>query len=571
MISTRDNVKNKKIHYIIFIVVFLCGVVTSSAMYFKEYKHASMSQQSAGAELTQKLSDGLSRYGLELSSVASLIQTNKENISPYQFSRFTQNLSMSSDAGFYFAQYVPDDKKDSYEMTQKNVLNDDTFAIYPEGEREGYLPLALGYPDSLSYGYDILFPQYRHVDFVNYTRMSLDLVLSEPTTISLSGWESSIVSDTFVLRAPVYLPLDARANKLIDKVGFHGIVGTYFKIDGLLRQIGYLKSEQITYRIADVNKKGTLVWFAGAYSDKSMWEEGKYDSHTIHFAGREWHIDTRYTSGVDSLIDWSSVIWPLLLFGFIAVFLFFYTQKLSSACYFALNLLNKRIETDELTGLASRHQIQRLLTELIEKNQKDRKWIATLVLDLDHFKTINDAFGHEVGDKLLVKVAQRLSSVLPEEAIIGYLGGDAFVVLLSNRHNHDASHLDVLVKEVIQQISQSYFIDDRTLNIGCSIGVAMYPEFGKDAVTLIKNADMAVYKAKTLGRATYHFYDGEMGKQFARNVRIESRLRQALLHEKFELHFQPKIDIMSERCVGMEALLRWNDDELGAVSPVDRD
>lgn len=266
---------------------------------------------------------------------------------------------------------------------------------------------------------------------------------------------------------------------------------------------------------------------------------------------------------------WSLVLTALVLFTVFGLFLSYCTRKFSNAYQSALSSVAKRFEVDELTGLLSRYRIQKVLDEQLVVCQKEGKWLATLVLDLDHFKTINDAFGHEVGDKVLRKVAQRLQSMLPEEAVVGYLGGDAFLVLLAQNESYDLPQLERLVKEVIQQLSQSYFIDGRTLNVGCSIGVALAPRFGIDAVVLIKNADMAVYHAKTLGRATYHFYDVEMGKRFARNVRIEARLREAIKNESLELHFQPKVCIKTERCVGMEALLRWHDEELGDVSPAE--
>ena len=148
----------------------------------------------------------------------------------------------------------------------------------------------------------------------------------------------------------------------------------------------------------------------------------------------------------------------------------------------------------------------------------------------------------------------------------GIWAGIPFSVLLALNSDQGKSDLVTLSKSIIDHVSQSYLVDALTLNIGCSIGVAMYPEFGLDAATSMKNADMAVYRAKSAGRATYYFYDGEMGKQFARNVRIETRLRQALQNERLELHFQPKVDLITEHCVGMEALLRWNDEELGRVS-----
>ncbi len=270
---------------------------------------------------------------------------------------------------------------------------------------------------------------------------------------------------------------------------------------------------------------------------------------------------------VASLMPWE--LSPFWVFSLLALGLSFYTKKFLLNYYAILESINKRIEIDELTGLFSRYQIQQELNQLIVTSHAQDKKLAALVLDLDHFKTINDAFGHKIGDKLLVNVAQRLMSVCPKQAVVGYLGGDAFLVLLALDHDQDKPYLVTLSKNVIDHVSQSYLVDELTLNIGCSIGVAVYPEFGLDAATLMKNADMAVYRAKSAGRATYYFYDGEMGRQFARNVRIETRLRQALRNESLEVHFQPKVDLMTERCVGMEALLRWNDDELGCVSPAE--
>ena len=260
---------------------------------------------------------------------------------------------------------------------------------------------------------------------------------------------------------------------------------------------------------------------------------------------------------------------PLWVFGLLALGSSLYTKKLLSTYYAALDYAKKRIEIDELTGLLSRYQVQQKLTELIAFCQQEDKKLAVMILDLDHFKTINDAFGHELGDKLLVKVSERLTSILPENTVVGYLGGDTFLVLLVQNDDQDVSQLNGLSKDIIHKISQSYFVEGLTLDIGCSIGMALYPEFGLDAVTLIKNDDIAVYRAKNSGRATHHFYDSEMGRRFARNVRIETRLRQGLQQESLELHFQPKVDLVTESCVGMEALLRWKDEELGVVSPAE--
>ncbi|WP_394180047.1 putative bifunctional diguanylate cyclase/phosphodiesterase [Marinomonas posidonica] len=268
-------------------------------------------------------------------------------------------------------------------------------------------------------------------------------------------------------------------------------------------------------------------------------------------------------------VNWLFVIAPSLIFTLLGILLGIFAHRLNRNHRQALALANKDFEIDPMTGLLSRYKVQQLLTERLVVCQQESKWLATFVLDLDHFKTINEAFGHEVGDKLLAKVGQRLTSVFPDQAVLGYFGGDAFLVALEAQRDQPISHLESLSKDVIQQVSQTYFIDGLTLNIGCSIGVAWYPDFGTDAMTLIKNADLAVYEAKRSGRGTYYFYDGEMGRRFARNVRIETRLRRAIENEQLEMHFQPKVDLVTQQCVGLEALLRWSDEELGSVSPAE--
>lgn len=569
MITFKKCVKSKKAHYMVFLIVLLCGVFSSIGVYLESVAHIEREEQFASQTFTRRLDDELLQYSAYASAIASFMHSTQVQVTPESFSHFVQGLSPPANVGFYFAQYVPANKRGEYESAQKNILGNN-FTIYPEGDRKEYLPITLGYPDKLAYGSDILSPLHRYVSAVKAARSSLSYNLSGPMVVSFSGQSESVTSDTFVIRLPVYLPVGLRAGKATDSSGFHGIVGVYFRIDSLLSSSAASKNRDLLYRIADATSTGDPVWFANsANAAETTWRYGEYNTDYLAFAGRQWRIDTLYSAAARPNIAWGYVISPFIFFTVLAYVLAFYTRKFSLIYHSALASATRRLEVDELTGLLSRYRVQKVLNELITNCKKEETWLATLVLDLDHFKTINDAFGHEVGDKLLAKVAQRLTASLPDEAIIGYLGGDAFLAIVTEEDAQDMVKLKELVKEIILQISQSYFIDGRTLNIGCSIGVALAPEFGADAVASIKNADMAVYQAKHSGRATYHFYDREMGKKLARNVRIESRLRQALENEEIELHFQPKVDIVSERCVGMEALLRWNDEELGPVSPAE--
>lgn len=559
--------KFNKAHYLVFCFVFLCGIGASVALLFEERAYVDSNQKAIGADFTDKLNDALRQYTLELTSVAAFIQSNKGEVSESHFSRFAQNLMMSPGVSLFFAQYLPIDKKHEYQLQQRVLLSNPNFKIFPDGDREEYLPLTLLYPDKIPYGYDILSSQYRDLESVYLARSSYALAASMPIALPFSNVIRNKQADTIILSAPVYLPLDSRVYKLTDSVGFHGIVGAYFNVNSLLNFVAPSVSGDLFYRIADVSSDEP-VWFVDS-TRGAAWDEGNYETHYLSVANRQWRLDTRHSVSVWSRGHWLPAILAFLVFTAIACFLSFYTRKLSLTYFSALDAVNERIEVDELTGLSSRYHIQHTLNELIGCCEKDDKQLATLILDLDHFKTINDAFGHEIGDKLLSSVSKRLLSILPDDAVIGYLGGDAFLVLLMQDDYQDRPSLDIVATDLIKKISQSYFVEGLTLNIGCSIGLALYPEFGKDAVTLIKNADMAVYQAKTLGRATYHFYDGEMGRRFARNVRIETRLRKALQTEGLELHFQPKVDLITERCVGMEALLRWEDKELGAVSPAE--
>ena len=559
--------KFNKAHYLVFGFIFLCGIGASLALLWEEGDHVKMDQKALGRDLTDKLSNIIVQYKLELGSVAALIQSDKGDVSSNHFSRFAKRLATTPEISVFFAQFLPDYKKQEYELQQKVLFGNPNFKVFPNENRDEYLPLVLTFPDKLPYGYDVLSSQYNDLESIYLARRSYEVVASKPkqAPFSVDGINKS--TDTIILTSPIYLPLDSRSYKITDSIGFHGVVVAFFNASRLVDAVATSTSADLVYRVADVTSADP-IWFINS-SKNTEWKEGEYDSHFLHVANRQWRIDTRYTMSIWSRIHWLPVISAFLIFSLIACILALYTRKMSQTYDSSLGAVSKRIEVDELTGLSSRYHVQHQLNELIALCQKNNKPLATLILDLDHFKTINDAFGHELGDKLLAMVSQRLLSIVPDDTVVGYLGGDAFLVLLVQGGSQDTPPVDLVAKQLIEKISQSYFVDGLTLNIGCSIGIALYPEFGSDAVTLIKNADMAVYQAKSLGRATYHFYDGEMGRRFARNVRIETRLRKALQTEGLELHFQPKVDLITERCVGVEALLRWEDEELGTVSPAE--
>ncbi|MCJ7766044.1 MAG: bifunctional diguanylate cyclase/phosphodiesterase, partial [Thiovulaceae bacterium] len=192
--------------------------------------------------------------------------------------------------------------------------------------------------------------------------------------------------------------------------------------------------------------------------------------------------------------------------------------------------------------------------------------IALLILDLDHFKNINDSLGHDIGDKLLVKVASRIQSVVREGDTLSRQGGDEFVIALVRTDSDGAAHV---AEKLIEVISQPYRILHHELTVTPSIGIALYPIDGNDFITLSQSADAAMYRAKDDGRNCYRFFTSEIQARSARNLELENALRHALERNELELYYQPQISMEARRLIGAEALLRWNHPTLGAVSPAE--
>jgi diguanylate cyclase (GGDEF)-like protein/PAS domain S-box-containing protein len=190
--------------------------------------------------------------------------------------------------------------------------------------------------------------------------------------------------------------------------------------------------------------------------------------------------------------------------------------------------------------------------------------LAVLYLDLDRFKSVNDSLGHSVGDALLVAVTERLQGVLRGSDTVARLGGDEFAIVQTGARPTDATEL---AGKIIEALSQPFEILGHQLNIGTSIGIAMAPADGCEPDQLLRNADMALYRAKADGRGNYHFFQPEMDSQMQERRRLELDLRKALVAEQFELYYQPLVDIATREVSGFEALVRWNHPERGVVTP----
>ncbi len=222
---------------------------------------------------------------------------------------------------------------------------------------------------------------------------------------------------------------------------------------------------------------------------------------------------------------------------------------------------------DALTGLANRFSLNERLAQTLAASKRGGKMLALMLLDLDHFKSINDTLGHPVGDQLLVQVAQRLVASVRQSDIVARLGGDEFVILLPDiESSTDAAHV---AAKVVESISEPYFISNHELRTSPSIGVCLYPDDATEDQELIKKADLAMYHAKASGRGNYQFFNEEMQHAALQRIRIERDLRVALATGQFLLHYQPQLDLRTGRLVGVEALVRWQHPERGLISPLD--
>ena len=221
---------------------------------------------------------------------------------------------------------------------------------------------------------------------------------------------------------------------------------------------------------------------------------------------------------------------------------------------------------DELTELPNRVNFRDEIGHLLAAQQGAEQLSALLFIDLDHFKQVNDTLGHPCGDQLLCAVAERLREMLRPEDFVARFGGDEFVVFQQNIHSPDDAA--GLARRIVDRLSERYKIDNHLVEIGASIGIAMTSR-GVGADTLLKNADMALYRAKADGRGTFCFFREEMAQVVESRRILELDLRKALANEEFELFFQPLVNLKSGRISTCEALLRWNHPVRGTVSPTD--
>ncbi len=278
----------------------------------------------------------------------------------------------------------------------------------------------------------------------------------------------------------------------------------------------------------------------------------------------EWHgeIWNRRKSG-EIYPEWLSITVIHNAFGnatqYVSLFIDITEQKANEA------RIEHQAYYDALTDLPNRRLFNEHLATALDMAQR-REWTAAVMfLDLDRFKMINDTLGHDIGDRLLSSVAQRLTAAIRQEDLVARMGGNEFTLLLPQiDQRHDAV---TVANKILQILSEPVTVEGHELYITASLGIALYPDDGVEADVLMRNADSAMYRAKERGGNQQQFYCAIMNSEAGERLALERDLHKALQRCEFELYYQPQIELVSDRITGMEALIRWRHPELGLVSP----
>ncbi|MDI3324315.1 EAL domain-containing protein [Pontibacterium granulatum] len=246
----------------------------------------------------------------------------------------------------------------------------------------------------------------------------------------------------------------------------------------------------------------------------------------------------------------------------------------------SINLSRSQVERlayhDALTQLPNRRMFNEELNKMLSWADRHNNQVAVLFIDLDHFKRVNDVAGHEVGDKLLIQAANRLTNLLvteaesidfpvPESLLLARLGGDEFVMMLPNCK--DRSQISRIATRIADVLDHSFTIEDRRYTVSASVGITLFPEHGRSVTELLKQADIAMYAAKHSGRKRHRFFEPQMNNEVISKMLIQQDVRDAMQRGELKLAYQPIVDIVSNEIIGAEALLRWEHPEQGPIAP----
>lgn len=261
-------------------------------------------------------------------------------------------------------------------------------------------------------------------------------------------------------------------------------------------------------------------------------------------------------------VNYNTIIWIALI-----CFVVYWNRVLERQIRERTSELQHQAHNDSLTNLPNRLRCLEYLDELRSKAQEESSRFAVMFIDLDDFKSINDSMGHEAGDALLIDTAIRLKSVLHSDDFVGRLGGDEFVVFVKEKGRE--GNFSRVADKILLEFKNSFNIENRRLKVSASIGISIYPDNGQTSSVLLSNADAAMYHSKDMGRSIYSFFTADMNQEVETRLQYTEQLHRALQLGEIECYYQPKLSLPDLDITGFEVLVRWNNPELGQVSPRD--
>jgi len=399
----------------------------------------------------------------------------------------------------------------------------------------------------------------------------------------------AIVNNQEVLSLKAYLDRQKAASRMIKDIYVVKEDGTLLRTSDYLYQKHYFKETNVVY-LREL-ATGNISEIDLIRSDINVIDHDKIVHYIMYVK-----VDNRYiVESVQHRIG-VQIIYPFLFFVGIVIFYLLYikrmimkpiiliddflrgiVQRIPKFYIVEFNNLSKNLQNnlkelkelayfDTLTGVYNRKAIEGILEKKIHETAKNKPSFAVAMIDLDHFKKVNDSYGHHIGDMLLKEIAETLQSEIRIIDDIGRLGGDEFLIVIDCM---DIADITVKLQQIIEKFKEPFLIGGNPIYIGMSIGAAMCPEDGRDETTLLRHVDMAMYQAKHEGRNRVVFFSEELGKKIESEIKLEKEIRHALEHDEFELNYQPIIDIKSGRVVAAEALIRLEDPEKGTILPTE--